>query len=66
MHYGVGWGIVLTMKATLIKDIKSQGRISLHKGDVRDVIREARNVVLVEVSKGRFANIGKDECVLSD
>ena len=54
------------MKATLTKDIKSQGRIALHKGEKRDVIRESQNAVMVQTSPGRFAMIGKDECVLSE
>lgn len=54
------------MKATLIKDIKSQGRVTLAKGSVRDVIKASRHVVLVEASPQRFINIGKDECTLSE
>lgn len=54
------------MKATLIKDIKSQGRVTLSKGAVRAVIAESRNVVLVEASPKKFIQIGKDECVLSN
>jgi hypothetical protein len=54
------------MKATLTKDIKSQGRVTLAKGAVRDVIKASRHVVLVEASPQRFIHVGKDECVLSD
>ena len=53
------------MKAILTKDIKSQGRISLHKGDKRTVLAQSANAVQVESSPGKFMMIGKDECRLS-